>query len=67
MTVDAFGAGFDAPVVQTLGMGALAGVFAILTAFAAKPAGNRNDASFISKKQSAPPAIDRSPGAGSPR
>lgn len=67
VTVDAFSAGFDATFLQTLGMGALAGVFAILTAFAAKPVGNRNDASFRSKRQSAPGGSTASPGAGSPR
>jgi Putative lactococcus lactis phage r1t holin len=49
VTVDAFSSGFDATLLQTLGMGALAGVFAILTAFAAKPVGNPADASFLSK------------------
>jgi hypothetical protein len=50
VTIDAFSEGFDATLLQTLGMGALAGVFAILTAFVAKPVGNPNNASFLGRR-----------------
>ena len=67
VTVDAFSAGFDATFLETLGMGALAGVFAILTAFAGKSVGNPEDASFLSKKQPVAGEPTAGPGAASSR
>ena len=47
VTMDAFSQGFDPSFWQTLGMGALAGLYAVLTAFASKPVGRRDTASVL--------------------
>jgi hypothetical protein len=50
VTIDAFSESFDASILETLGVGALAGVYAVLVAFAAKPVGDSKSASFLRTK-----------------
>jgi Putative lactococcus lactis phage r1t holin len=60
VTLDAFSKGFDPTWKQTVGMGLLAGVYAVLTAFAAKPiGGNTNSASVLNPPAGVQPVEPR--------